>query len=129
MPLPLLILTVVTGLTLIWVALRLTGRSAAATLDTEAARAAWLREAPDDPIEAVDLSSDGRAALVRAASGAGLVWVIGADTTVRRARDVQVTQREDGLYLRMRDFTAPALSVTLDPEAQRRWADALGGGA
>lgn len=122
MPLSILLPMVVLGIAGIAVLLHLLGLSQPATFDNEAAaRRAWLREFPEDTPTRVILSHDRHAALVETPQGAGIVWPMGADSTARYLDGAQVTQTDTGLRITLPDYTAPRITLTLDPEEARHW--------
>ena len=123
MPLSILIPMVVLGIAGIALILHLLGYSRARTFAAaEEAQAAWLRQYPEDRVVRVLLSDDRQAALVQSASGAGVVWAIGADTTARSTTGGTVEEEKAGLAFRFPDVTAPALRVALHhPDARNVW--------
>ncbi|MEO1364365.1 MAG: hypothetical protein AAFU86_11380, partial [Pseudomonadota bacterium] len=80
MPLHILLILVVGGIAGIALALHLLGMTGADPLRGDTARAAWLRAYPDDSVQRVAVSADGRVARIDCAAGRGLVWRMGADT-------------------------------------------------
>ena len=122
MPLHILIPMVVTGIAGITLLLHLLGLSRTATLDgAPAAREAWEREFPDDPALRITLSHDRHAALIETATGHGIVFPMGADTTARYLTGATVTQTRTGLRVDLPDFTAPHIPLRLDPDEAARW--------
>ncbi|MGK7651735.1 MULTISPECIES: hypothetical protein [unclassified Roseovarius] len=122
MPLSILLPMVVLGIAGIAVLLHLLGLSKPATFQDEAAaRRAWLREFPEDTPTRVILSQDRHAALVETPQGPGVVWPMGADTTARYLDGAQIKQTETGLRITLPDYTAPRITLTLDPEEARHW--------
>lgn len=122
MPLSILLPMVVLGIAGIAVLLHLLGLSQPATFEDEAAaRRAWLREFPEDTPTRVILSHDRHAALVETPQGAGVVWPMGADTTARHLDGARVTQTDTGLRIDLPDYTAPRITLTLDPDEARLW--------
>ncbi len=126
MPLDILIALVVLGIAGIVALVHFTGGSAPhGFADGGEVHDAWLEDWPQDPPRGVDLSSDGRAAIVELAKGeTGLIWVFGADTvSVRMApgdiRDIRL--HPGGLAIRLNRFEMPALTVALDQAALARW--------
>ncbi|PWE32474.1 hypothetical protein DDZ14_10455 [Maritimibacter sp. 55A14] len=133
MPLHVLIPLVVLGISGIVILTHLMGLSRPRVFrDAAAARAAWLRQYPEDEdsVRDVQLSDDARAALVLARSGPGLAWTIGIDTTARPLAGARITEDKDGLIFRFPDFAAPRLHVRLAAsESRARWSAAADGAA
>ena len=128
MTLGLLVLLVIAGIGGIAVLLHLTGHSRPFEIDSEAtARREWQRHCPDDDVRAVLIGANRRAALVETARGRGLLWSFGADTTAQQIDRVEVTDRPDGLILRIGSFTAPAVRLRLSPEERALWRARLTG--
>ncbi|MBI1220567.1 MAG: hypothetical protein GC186_18705 [Rhodobacteraceae bacterium] len=128
MPLGLLVLLVAVGIAGIAVLLHLTGHSRAFEIDSEAtARREWHRHCPEDEVRAVLVAANHRAALIEGAQGRGLLWSFGADTTAQQFDRVEVTDRPDGLILRLGSFTAPAVRLHLSPEERAQWRARLTG--
>ncbi|MBY5986410.1 MULTISPECIES: hypothetical protein [Roseovarius] len=122
MPLSILLPMVVLGIAGIAVLLHLLGLSQPATFDNEAAAGrAWLREFPEDTPTRITLSHDRHAALVETLQGRGVVWPMGADTTARYLDGAEITQTGTGLRIALPDYTAPRITLTLDPEEARHW--------
>jgi|TARA_R110000851_G_scaffold170606_1_gene316929 hypothetical protein len=122
MPLSILLPMVILGIAGIAVLLHVLGLSRRATLsDAAAARAAWLREFPEDAPTKVILCHDHSAALIETAQGRGVVWPMGADTTARYLRGARVRQRKTGLTLDLPDYTAPRIRLTLSPDEAASW--------
>lgn len=122
MPLSILLPMVILGIAGIAVLLHVLGLSRRATLsDAAAARAAWLREFPEDAPTKVILCHDHSAALIETAQGRGVIWPMGADTTARYLRGARVRQRKTGLTLDLPDYTAPRIRLTLSPDEAASW--------
>ncbi|MDD9725777.1 hypothetical protein PVV74_09955 [Roseovarius sp. SK2] len=122
MPLSILLPMVVLGIAGIAVLLHLLGLSKPATFDDgSAATRAWLREFPDDTPTRVILSHDRHAALVETSRGPGVVWPMGADTTARYLDGARITQTDTGLRIALPDYTAPRITLKLDPDEARLW--------
>ncbi|MXU64938.1 hypothetical protein [Oceanomicrobium pacificus] len=124
MSLTLLLPLVIFGITLIVVIVHALGWSSPrAFADEKDAARAWLREFPDDPPQAVDLSTDRRHALLRLpGGGAGIVWSFGQDSVARRlGPGLKLSETETGIDIRPADFTAPRMSVALDAAGATRW--------
>lgn len=128
MPLGLLVLLVVAGIAGIALLLHLTGHSRAFEIaDETTARREWLRHCPDEDVRAVLIAANRRAALVETDRGRGLLWSFGADTVAQSFDRVEVTDRPDGLILRLGSFTAPAVRLSLSPEERAAWRTRLTG--
>ncbi|MGR3760467.1 hypothetical protein ACUXV3_10110 [Roseobacteraceae bacterium NS-SX3] len=121
MPLEILLILVIGGISAIAVLLHATGRSAPVQLDAASARRAWLRHAPDDTVHDVTLAASGHAALVQASSGPGVVWSFGADTVARHLRDTKIRPAPAGLRLSFHDFGTPGVTLTLTEDERARW--------
>ncbi|QFT94131.1 hypothetical protein FIU86_14870 [Roseovarius sp. THAF9] len=122
MPLSILLPMVVLGIAGIAVLLHLLGLSKPATFEDEAAaRRAWLREFPEDTPTRVILSHNRHAALIETANGPGVVWPMGADTTARHLDGARITQTDTGLRIDLPDYTAPRITLTLDPDEASLW--------
>ncbi|MCV2888072.1 hypothetical protein [Ruegeria aquimaris] len=121
MPLEILLILVIGGISAIAVILHLTGRSHRAVLLPEDARAAWHRHFPDDMILGIAVARDGHAALIETEQGPGLLWSFGADTVGRHLRDFDVMDHPHGLRVLFHDFTAPQVTLHLSPDERRDW--------
>ena len=123
MPLEILGPMVVLGIAGIALALHLLGLTAPRHQTTEDdARAAWLREHPDDNIAQVLLARSGRAALITLASGErGLVYVMGADTCAHPLTGAQWQQRKGAIRVTIPDFAAPRFDIMLAPGELSQW--------
>ena len=122
MPLEILLPMVVFGIAGITLLLHLLGLSRRALLaDAGAARAAWLREFPEDAPTRVVLSQDHRAALVETPLGKGVIWPMGADTTARYLDGATITRTATGLRLDLPDYSAPRIHLTLDAAEAALW--------
>lgn len=121
MPLPLLLILVIGGISMIALLLHLSGQSALAVLTPEDARAQWHRHFPDDAIHGVTMARTGHAALLRTSQGPGLLWSFGADTAARHLRDFDLLDHPKGLQVAFHDFTAPRVTLRLTPSERRDW--------
>ena len=121
MPLEILLIMVIGGISVIAVVLHLTGRSAQTIMLPEDARSAWHRHFPDDEVHHVLLAKNGHAALVQTADATGVIWAFGADTVARHLVDFDVIETGTGLRLEFHDFGTPGASLTLEPRERRRW--------
>ena len=95
--------------------------------DEAAARAAWLREFPEDMPERVTLCHNRSAALIGLRQGNGVVWPMGADTTARPLTGAQITRAEGGLTIDLPDYTAPRIHLTLDRQEIAAWSQLIKG--
>ena len=114
MPLEILAIMVVAGLSLVIGAVHFSGMSRPARIvDSQAARARFLIDYPDEEIGEIAISDDGKAAFIALGGGrTGLVHAIGARYVTRILqpqvlREVRCDE-SGGLALRLRDFTLPA---------------------
>lgn len=121
MPLEILLALVIGGIGTIATILHLTGRSAPAVLNCDAARRAWQRHFPADTIREVIPARNGHAALVLTSAGPGVIWAFGADTVARHLLDFSLHDVPDGLRLAFRDFGTPGVSLTLTDAERARW--------
>ncbi|MGV6803510.1 MAG: hypothetical protein ACWA49_04825 [Ruegeria sp.] len=121
MPLELLLVLVIGGISGITLLLHLTGKSRLRLLSAETARAEWLRHFPEDDILDITLAHDNHAALVRTDLGAGLLWAFGADTVARYLHDFDWIDQPDGIEIQFRDFATPGVTVRLEETERRHW--------
>lgn len=122
MPLHILLILVVGGIAGIALALHLLGLSKAPAFTDATARAAWLRAFPDDAVHSVHLTNDGRAARVRTANGAGVVWQMGADSCARLLSGHETLKDHgSGAVLILSDYAAPKIRLTLTPDEHQDW--------
>ena len=121
MPLELLLILVLGGIAGIAGLLHVLGKSARTVLDANSARAAWVRQFPDTPVDDVSVSRDGHAALVRTRHGMGLVWAFGADTVARRLQDFELAAQGTALRVRFHDYTAPGVTLHQSPHERDTW--------
>lgn len=122
MPLSILLPMVIFGIAGIALLLHLLGLSRPAVLGSVAeARAAWLREFPEDRPTRILLSHDNHAALIDTPQGHGIVWPMGADTTARYLTGAGITRTGTGLRIDLPDYTAPHILLRLDAEELNQW--------
>lgn len=124
MPLQILLILVVGGIGAVAVLLHLTGRSRQTYLDEGKARAAWIRQFPEQPAARVLVAQNGKAALVAPEAGQpplGLVWSFGADTVARDLQHLHLSQTARGLRLQFSDFGAPQADLRLSPAEIEQW--------
>ncbi len=121
MPLEILLVLVVGGITGITLMLHLTGRSRVRDLTPETAASEWLRHAPDDFIIDITIAHDKRTALIRTETGNGLLWSFGADTVARHLLDFDWINHSDGLEVQFHDFSTPKVLIHLDDFERPHW--------
>ena len=121
MPLWLLLALVVGGIAGITAALHMLGLSRTAPMSEADARAAWARHFPDDPAQTLTLNRKGTLARIETKHGRALLWRFGADSVARYLGTHTLTESPAGIALRFNDFTAPRLTLSLDPEERAAW--------
>ena len=121
MPLEILLVLVVGGITAIGVALHFLGFSKARPMTREKAEQQWQRHFEGARITQVVMAKSGRACLVRDEGGLGVMWQFGADTVARRLPCRRVDDHAHGLRLRFADFTAPVVLLKLDADEREQW--------
>ena len=123
MPLEIMGPMVVLGIAGIALLLHLTGQTAPMRLQTEEdAHRAWLREHGEDAPGIILVAADGRAALLRLASGAlGLVTAMGADPSARYLTGASWETTTKGLRIRLPDFAAPRFDIALSEDDRAAW--------
>lgn len=121
MPLNVLLILVVGGISLIALLLHLLGKSRQITLSLEDARTAWHRHFPDDQIVDLMVASDGHAALVQTDQGPGLLWSFGADTVARHLRDYDLLNEPHHIRVIFHDFSAPSATLHLTDAERPTW--------
>ena len=121
MPLEILLVLVVGGITGITVLLHLSGKSRLRALTPESAQSEWLRHAPDDAIIDVTVAHDQRSALIRTETGNGLLWSFGADTVARRLLDFDWIEHPEGFEFQFHDFATPKVIIHLDEFERPHW--------
>ena len=125
MPLHILLILVIGGISGIAVVLHLLGLSKCAPLDDRAARQGWKRHFPEDIIHALTPNATQTAALVQTDHGPGIVWRLGADTVARRITGAKITPATTGLRLSFPDFGAPKVDLPLTQSERTHWQSAL----
>lgn len=125
MPLEILLALVVGGIAAIATALHLLGLSAVKPLDEVSASNAWNRHFPDDKINSVLLSHDGRTAIIATQKGKALLWQFGADTVARYLDDFETRRTSKGIVVMTHDPSAPKIHVRLSTAEQAEWAEYL----
>jgi len=128
MPLELLLILVVGGISAIALLLHLSGRSQPKVMTEPQAREAWFRQFPENPILELTLAKDGHAALVRTGDDnapLGLVWSFGADTVARFLEGAKLSPCQQGLHLHLADFSAPAVQLHLSQAEAALWQELI----
>ncbi|SFL47017.1 hypothetical protein [Shimia aestuarii] len=126
MPLEILLILVVGGISGIAVILHLLGLTSPRRLrDAEDARAAWLREFPYELPTDITLSADQRAALITTQAGPGLVWCLGADTVSRPLSGSDLSVTKNGLRVDFHDVGAPHARISLPDADRQKWRDLM----
>lgn len=124
MPLHILLILVIGGIAGIALALHLLGLTGAQPLTPATARAAWRRAYPDDRVTQVAVTQDGRVARIETPAGRGIVWQMGADTCARMLTGAEEAHaRGSRVTLRLKDYAAPRIFLTLTEDEQADWAD------
>ena len=126
MPLSVLVILVVGGISLIALLLHALGKSRLRILTWEDARSEWHRHFPDDEIGDLVVARNGHAALVQTGQGPGLLWSFGADTVARHLRDFDLLEEANGLRVIFHDFTAPQATLRLDEAERSVWQQEMG---
>ena len=121
MPLDVLLIMVVVGITGIVLLLHLCGRSRTPSLSDADMRREWARHFPDDPLTSLTLAQSGKSALVHSTQGPGLIWVFGADTVARPLHRAQLTQVPKGLRVTFNDPGVPPTTFTLTDAEATLW--------
>jgi hypothetical protein len=125
MPLNVLLILVVGGISLIALLLHLLGKSSQIALSQEDARTAWHRHFPDDLILDLIVAHDGHAALVQTEQGPGLLWSFGADTVARHLRDFDLLDEPHHTKVIFHDFTAPSATLHLTDTERPIWQEMM----
>lgn len=121
MPLEILLALVVGGIAGIAGLTWLAGLAKPRQLNEADAQSEWARHYPDDFVQSVWVTHDAKAALVMAKEGAGLLWVMGADTVGRHLSDFDLIDEPHGLSVIFHDFTAPKVHLHLDEDERLVW--------
>ncbi|WP_095588328.1 hypothetical protein [Actibacterium ureilyticum] len=130
MPLHVLLPLVVLGIAGITALLHLLGHSRQVVIrDADDAARMWRHHWPEDDVQSAQVAQDGHAALVQTAQGVGLVWALGADTSARLLTGATLAPCGAGLRVRLRDFTAPTVTLHLRPDEARAWQTRIEGHA
>ncbi len=126
MPLSIMLILVIGGITGIALMLHLLGYSTGLRFtDKGVVQQEWARHAPDSRVTGALISADKRAALVLTSHGPGLLWTMGADSTGHQVTGATVTTWAEGLDIDLHDFSAPGLRVRLAAEDRPRWQEIL----
>lgn len=124
MPLHILLILVIGGIAGVALALHLLGLSKRPSFTKETARAAWLRNRPDDSVLSVDVTQDGLAARVLTDKGRGILWHVGVDTCARLLSGHEEAHvRRNTVTLHLNDYTAPKIHLRLTLDEQEAWAN------
>jgi hypothetical protein len=121
MPLWLLAVIVVVGLTGIWLAARALGFSRTLVLDEPSARREWAAQNPFDKAGTVRVSGNGKAALISTVKGPYLLWVMGLDSATHPLSGAGVEPTQGGLFISLHDFAAPGVRIALTPAEAAKW--------
>lgn len=127
MPLGILFILVVGGISAVAAAMHFLGLSTRKTFDGSAAvRAAWADEFADDPARDITISGDRHAALIATNNGRpGIVFPMGADSTARYIDGSVATPTKRGLRIKIDDFTAPRIRLRMPPDEAARWSEII----
>ena len=121
-PLDILLVLVVGGVSLVVGLTHLFGGSQPAALTDAAIQARLAHDQPDARITGIERGADGRAALVRLHEGAAVVFVLGDRLVSRPLPDApQWTPTDRGLRLTLPDPGCPRIEVALPEDARQRW--------
>ena len=121
MPLWLLGTIVVVGLAAIWIIMRVFGFNRTLTLTHELAAEEFATDNPGLVPEDIILAKSGKSALIHAGGSTYLLWVMGVDVATQNLAKARVADAPDGLTLRLPDFAAPRVSLTLTPDEKSTW--------
>ena len=121
MPLEILLALVVGGIAGIAGLTWLAGLAKPRQLNETEARSEWERHYPDDFVQSIWVTHDSKAALIMTEQGAGLLWVMGADTVGRHLLDFDLIDEPHGLSVIFHDFTAPKVHLHLDEDERLVW--------
>ena len=127
MPLEILLVLVVGGISGIALALHMMGKSRVLHLNERSARAAWLRHFPESDVQSLTLSDNGKAALLQTSQGKALLWSFGADTVARPLGQFEVADKGHYLDLRFPDFAMPRARLALSAREKPFWLKELQG--
>lgn len=122
MPLELLLVSVVSGVTLVFLATWAVGWWRTAELDDERARRRFLLDHPGATVLEVAVASDRRSALLWLGSDCGVVFVVGDRLATRLCSAASVVRVGAGLRLDFAGFGSPSVQVRVEEEA---WGERL----
>ena len=129
MPLHIILPIVIFGIAGIVLLVHLTGGTVTRRIaDLADAQKLWAGDFPDEVLSDLRIDDPGRVALVQLQDGRqGILWAFGGDAVVRHLiAPPEVAETDTGLTLRLRDYTAPAIRVTLaDKNDRAAWRAAL----
>lgn len=121
MPLYVLLILVVGGISGVALALHMLGLSRVPRWSEDQARAAWLREFPDMAPRAVTLNAAGTAAMIASDNSRGLVWQFGADSAVHLLEGHHLQDHRRGLRVVFADFAVPSTIIPLTDAETPIW--------
>ena len=122
-PLPMLLVLVLVGMSLIVGLTHLLGGSVGVQLTEAAIRSRLAHDLPDSTVTDIALSSDRRSALVELEDGTVAAVLVLGDALVSRRLPArpQLTETAAGLRLRLRDPGCPSITLALPTSAHQRW--------
>ncbi len=124
---PLSFVVPLAGITLVLLAVWLTGGRRRLRLDEGLAARRLAEDLPGFQPQAMLVDRDGHAVLARGTDGFAVVFAAGARAAVRRIGALQGLEIDGGqLTLATGDFTHPRFVLTADAAAAAEWARALG---
>lgn len=121
MPIHILLILVVGGISIVALLLHKLGKSRLTILNPQSARIAWLRHFPEDQVSTVTVTQDGHTAFLDTSQGPGLLWSFGADTVGRLLQNYKVREAPDHLKVVFADFSAPRVTVRLNGDERALW--------
>lgn len=122
MPLEVLASIVVVGLGLVYAMMKVMKFDRQLRLSgADDVRAEWAADNPTAPAQEVIVALAGQAALVRSRRGWGVLWVMGIDTASHDLAGASVHPHKHGLKLKLHDFSAPSVVLTLTEDEIPVW--------
>ena len=121
MPLWLLGSIVVVGLAAIWLIMRVYGFDRPLVLTHEIAADEFTTDNPGLVPEDIHLAKSGQSALIHAGGSTYVLWVMGQDVATHNVARARVSEADTGLTLRLPDFAAPRVTLTLTEDEKARW--------